>query len=172
LKPKTEASLLFNVFNTNGSFPRHIMTDAQIKLVCNNGPCGEVGANSGAGFMTDKLYENARNYGMDWALELGNPSTPGAAAKAINEGGVNNVIIRIGTASGSDGFYNVNTYINYLKEVASQVNGKVFYAIAGPNEPGDEMWIAPGCTSLGFADVCGEKPDFDKRPRPIEIVNF
>jgi hypothetical protein len=66
-------------------------------------------------------------------------------------------IIRIGIGQDSGGFDIASTYVAFLDQVNTYVNtliaageipsDSVVYAIAGPNEPDIEYWIAPNCAT-------------------------
>lgn len=169
LRGKSNAQLLFNAFGTNpsGSFQKHVMNDDQIRRVCGGGSCGETGINFGTYFKSGD-YGRASGLGMGWALEISKPDNFDQTLSAIN-GENQTIIVRIGTGAGGDGFEDVDVYIDYLARL-SRSTSKTFYAIAGPNEPGDEMWIAPGCNLPYYSEECGKKPEFDKVARPMTVI--
>ncbi len=143
-------ALLFNAFRTNPdpSFTKHVLSDEQIQDLC-DGDCGakNIGVNM-ATFYKGGDYARARTHKMNWSLEIIRANTsPQTVADIINKEGVGNVIIRIGVSGSAEGFESPATYANFLRAVASQVGGKPFYAIAGPNEPDLEKWLAQGCSA-------------------------
>ncbi len=145
-----QGALLFNAFGTNpdSNFAKHKLSDAQIQELC-DGDCGakNIGVNFGT-YYKGGDYARARTHKMNWTLEIAQASIPPERiADVINNEGVAHVIIRIGVGNGSGGFDKPQDYANYLKAIASQVGGKEFYAIAGPNEPDLEKWFAPSCNA-------------------------
>lgn len=149
-----ESALLFDVFGTNPdpNFQKHHLTEFQINELC-GGDCGAAGI--GVNFATYYKggdYAKARNAKMQWSLEIARASTPPQTiADIINNEQVDNVIVRIGTTQGSEGFDNPVDYANFLRAVAGLAN-KPFYAIAGPNEPDIEHWAAASCGGVNGSD--------------------
>ena len=111
--------------------------------------CQKIGVNSAAHYTQEsEFYQKAANFGMGWTIEIadyaqevnqGNPTVAG-----INRALANHLtpIVRIGVGSDSGGFIDPAKYALFLKKVSDQVGGKTFYAVAGPNEPEYEHWIA------------------------------
>ena len=96
---------------------------------------------------------------MQWSLEIASSSTPPErVADIINNEQVDNIIVRIGTAQGSEGFDNPSDYGNFLRAIAGLTN-KPFYAIAGPNEP-DEHWAAASCGGVNGSDPDATRATF------------
>ena len=157
-----EAALLFNVFGNNPdpAFQKHQLTDFQLNELC-DGDCGTKGLGVNyATFYKGGNYEKARQFKMKWSLEIAKASTsPQSIADVINNEQVENVIVRIGTTQGSEGFDDPNQYANFLRAIAGLSN-KPFYAIAGPNEPDIEHWAAPTCTAPNQSGSNAERAAF------------
>lgn len=157
-----DAALLFNVFGTNPdpAFQKHQLTDLQLNELC-DGNCGDKGLGVNyATYYKGGNYEKARQFKMQWTLEIARSSTnPQTIADIINNEQIDNVIIRIGTVSGSEGFDNPNQYASFLRSVADLAN-RPFYAIAGPNEPDIEHWAAPDCTAPNQSSPPSDKRSF------------
>ncbi len=153
VRAQSEAALLFTPFGSNndGAFAKHKLTEEQVLSLCDGGKdCGTLGVNFGTYFKKGDYLKIREKFGMKWALEIGEASHPSNAADAINEPTKPTVIIRIGIRESSGGFQSLEAggakdYIAFLQSVASRVGGKTFYAIAGPNEPDIEPWVAPDC---------------------------
>ena len=136
-----KAALLFNAFGGNPQFASRSLTDPQIRQLNNN---GKLGVNSARFFAQDDNYYNrAQNLGLAWNLEIADSGKAGEVVKAYNKFS-GNTIIRIGVGGSSGGFDDPVVYAEFLNGVAAQV-GKTVYAIAGPNEPDLEHWLAPEC---------------------------
>ncbi|HNQ16644.1 MAG TPA: hypothetical protein PKH60_00915, partial [Candidatus Woesebacteria bacterium] len=157
-----ESALLFNVFGTNPdpNFQKHQLTDFQLNELC-DGDCGAAGLGVNyATYYKGGNYEKARQFKMKWTLEIARASTsPQTVADVINNEQVDNVIIRIGTTQGSEGFDNPADYANFLRAVAG-LTSRPFYAIAGPNEPDIEHWAAPTCNAPNGSSPPAEKAAF------------
>lgn len=157
-----ESALLFNVFGTNPdpNFQKHQLTDFQLNELC-DGDCGAAGLGVNyATYYKGGNYEKARQFKMKWSLEIARASTsPQTIADIINNEQVDNVIIRIGTTQGSEGFDNPSDYANFLRAVAG-LTSRPFYAIAGPNEPDIEHWAAPTCNAPNGSSPPAEKAAF------------
>jgi hypothetical protein len=157
-----ESALLFNVFGTNPdpNFQKHQLTDFQLNELC-DGDCGAAGLGVNyATYYKGGNYEKARQFKMKWTLEIARASTsPQTIADIINNEQVDNVIIRIGTTQGSEGFDNPSDYANFLRAVAG-LTSRPFYAIAGPNEPDIEHWAAPTCNAPNGTSPAVEKAAF------------
>ncbi|MCA9372591.1 hypothetical protein KC921_00665 [Candidatus Woesebacteria bacterium] len=157
-----ESALLFDVFGTNPdpNFQKHQLTEFQINELC-GGDCGAAGI--GVNFATYYKggdYAKARNAKMQWSLEIASSSTPPErVADIINNEQVDNIIVRIGTAQGSEGFDNPSDYGNFLRAIAGLTN-KPFYAIAGPNEPDIEHWAAASCGGVNGSDPDATRATF------------
>lgn len=154
LHENTQATLLFTPLGSNPdkNYEKHYMTETQIQELCGLvGNCGHMGINFGTFFKLGQ-YDKIKKFNMPWALEIARKSDPKSVAAAINENPGVNIIVRIGITGNSIGFQdykgNASDYIEFLKNVSSQAGGKDFYAIAGPNEPDIERWLAPECGAV------------------------
>lgn len=106
--------------------------------------CKKIGVNSAAFFAQgDPFYQKAKNAGMGWTIEIARADAEGVTVDGINRALANGLtpIIRIGVGSTSYGFINPANYVSFLNSVAARANGP-FYAVAGPNEPEYEHWLA------------------------------
>ena len=155
IQSQATAVLLFTPFQTdNPSFQKHILSDAQIAELCGGaGSCGNLGVNFGTHFKSFGQYEKANAAGMKWLLEIARGPKAGndfgAVASVVNENKDKTVIVRIGITGNSVGFADhkggAGDYIQFLKDAAGAAGGTPFMAIAGPNEPDIEKWVAPEC---------------------------
>lgn len=157
-----DAALLFNVFGSNPdpNFQKHRLSDFQLNQLC-DGDCGAAGIGVNyATFYKGGNYEKARQFNMQWTLEIARASTsPQTIADIINNEQVDGVIVRIGTGQGSEGFDDPAAYANFLRAIAGLAN-KPFYAIAGPNEPDIEHWAAPACGAPNQSSSNSERAQF------------
>lgn len=154
LQSQVTAALLFTPFGTDTSaFEKHALSDGQVEELCaasGGSDCGNLGVNFGTIFRDGRAqYNKANQFNMKWVLEIARATDPGAAATTIGENKDKTVIIRTGVAGNSIGFAghtgNAADYISYLRQVSDMTEGAEFIAIAGPNEPDIEEWIAPEC---------------------------
>lgn len=147
-------ALFFNVFNTNDNWRGFAIPPDQINNAC-GGSCANLGANSATYYPErEDFYNKANDAGMTYTLSISNAdeSTTQGVLLALNKGLI--PIIRIGTreTSGPE----AEAYANYLINLDRQLpEGSVVYAIAGPNEPDSEYWVAPECFAIGSG---GEPP--------------
>lgn len=155
--------LLFNSMGTNPDpqWKPFVLDDRQRSIVCGSNPCYMLGENLASFWgQYDAQIQKAQSIGMDFMLvivddtAINNP----AFLTMLNKMHAADItpIIRIGTATGGAGsFEQVENYVNFLDWVDENVN-KVVLAIAGPNEPTDELWIGKDCTK----SICisGEDP--------------
>ena len=165
------AALLFNGTDTNGGWSQHAFPDDIIRELTNAG-----GEKIGINFATvydrpDRVYEQASSLGAKWTLEIAGSadSTKKGIIKAHNNGLI--PIVRIGIGSDSGGFDDVDTYINFLSNIAS-VGGEI-YAIAGPNEPDLEPWLTPGCdlgALPGLRKACAGPYNGEQQPNLTEVI--
>lgn len=153
LSDNTLATLLFVPFPSNPDFTKHNLSDASVSKICatakgaTSGNCGNVGVNFGTVFRGD-FYQKARQFGMNWTLEIADAGNQKDVIEAINLHGVspNTVIVRFGVVGNGIGAnQNPESVIGFLEGVGKSVGNKEFYAIAGPNEPDLETWAAPDC---------------------------
>ena len=165
--PQYIGALLFNLFNTNEQFGQFAKSDSEIASLC-SGSCGKIGVNSAAYFHQDSgYYSRAGGHSMGFSLEIASTDIA-ATVEGLNLAHSQGLtpIIRIGTAAGSGGFDNVQDYVNFLRAVNAQVDFDV-YAIAGPNEPDGEYWVAPECAGI---PKDRSEVNFPERPYPNPYV--
>ena len=164
-----QSLILFNPTGSNPDFQQHEMDP---NSVCINGNCSTVGINFGTYFgQSDTSIAN--NFG--YMLQIADASNFGSTLSTIQNSNAQ-VIVRIGVGSNSGGFTNPADYISYLSNLGNQANGKVVYAIAGPNEPDLEYWLFEECVDLFPNDAlllfqkCGGQINYDIRRYRGDVV--
>lgn len=175
IRGQVKAALLFNPIGTNPDpqFERHKLTPEQIIQLCGGSKdCGNLGMNFATMFKKGDYNKISQEFGMKWTLEIAAANAPQNVADGINEPTNPTVIVRIGVSGDSIGFKSfaeggAQDYIAFLKDVSARVNGKTFYAIAGPNEPDIEKWIAPECGSAPGTDTPESKTFYDCIGQPL-----
>ncbi|PIZ46755.1 hypothetical protein COY32_02815, partial [candidate division WWE3 bacterium CG_4_10_14_0_2_um_filter_41_14] len=159
-----KALLIFNAFQTNpdSSFTHSYLSVNEIVDMCGSGGCGgKIGVNSARGFaQTFDYYDNLAASSSKFNLEIAEKDKAGATVQGINAALAKGAktIVRIGIGDNGGGFYDVNNYIAYLKYLRQHTSGD-FFAIAGPNEPDSETWIAPQCSGGTPPNDGGFDPD-------------
>lgn len=148
-----DGALLFNGLGTNGGWNQHRFTPDQIKTLCGGDCAGKkIGINTAVmfGFPSDSYYQEANSLGMSHSLEIADSGQINNTIKGIQNSINNGIkpIIRIGIGSSSGGFKDPATYAAFLSQIGNQFPGVEIYAIAGPNEPDLENWLAPECSSV------------------------
>lgn len=142
------AILIFNGFKMNPQFNHSVMSNDEFDYVCNGNCNNKLGVNSASFFQQrDSDYNRLGEINGKFTLEIANRDQKANAISGINRSLAKGAqtIVRIGVGQESHGFTNVQDYIQFLKDVRAQTTGD-FYAIAGPNEPDLERWIAPQCS--------------------------
>lgn len=167
VRSQSAAVLLFTPLGSNPdpNFKKHSLTMQQVQALCGQtGDCGNLGINFATMFKKGQ-YDKLQQLNMHWALEIAEKGREANAASAINENPDDRIIVRIGITGNSGGFAdytnNAKDYIEFLTNLSNQVNGKEFYAIAGPNEPDIEKWLAPECGSAPGVDSSDSQKFFD-----------
>lgn len=167
VRSQSAAVLLFTPLGSNPdpTFAKHALTVEQLHLLCGQtADCGNLGINFATMFKKGQ-YDKLKELGMHWALEIAEKGREANAASAINENPDARIIVRIGVSGNSGGFAdykgNAEDYIAFLKNLSGMVGGKEFYAIAGPNEPDIEKWIAPECGSAPGTESADSQKFYD-----------
>lgn len=156
--PDYLGALFFNAFGTgSGEWNKFIIND--YSTAC-HGTCGGLGVNSAAYYsQDDAFYRRAQNLGMTRSLEISNADDETTKGVMLALSHNLSPILRLGTVDnpGPD----AETYGYYLQSLDKIIDaqypgdtGKVAWAIAGPNEPQSEHWVAPECelSNLGTGD--------------------
>jgi len=138
-------AIYFNALGGNPAFIGHKLLPEEYRAIVINNP-SKAGVNSALAFSNGEFpisasdYTKARGFILEVAFSQGDAQS---VANSINVGlskGLTTVV-RI-CAGNTCSFAKPESYIKFLKDVSSKVNGP-FYAIAGPNEPETEKWLEP-----------------------------
>jgi hypothetical protein len=145
------SALLFNGLGTNNGWRQHAFTEDQIRMLCGGDCAGKkIGINTANmfGFSSESYYQQAGGLHMSTSLEIADSGHVDNTIKGIQRSIDNGIrpIIRIGIGGSSGGFKDPATYAAFLAEIGNRFPGAEIYAIAGPNEPDLENWLAPECS--------------------------
>jgi len=132
------------IFNTNGTNPdpNFQYNNGLLGSLCpGNSHCSELGVN-------DAVFYGVTNidmHGTKYYLAIADCGAPDNVIKTIQSLPADvEPIIRIGVGNNPSGCADPANYISLLQQVSS-TTGRHITAIAGPNEPDLECWIAPAC---------------------------
>ncbi|GEM_PF-4064960 len=151
-KWKVKAAALFNVFNTNSEFSGFAISDEELKKYVCGLSCATAGFNTARNFPIDQPLLDRAGIGrlnMQYAVAIATKGDLAGIVDTIKRAANKNIvtIIRVGVGTDSGGFENPQDYVNFLKQLDSQISNIPFdiYALAGPNEPDSEFWATPQC---------------------------
>ncbi len=139
---------------SNPAFAFHRLTDGELAQITSPN-LTKSGASSGLPVNGNGAYADAVKAGnLKWSMEIAFKPTDdqaviGAFNRALDQGLT--PVLRICAGSSCD-FSDPQIYAQFLKTVADGLNGRTFWAIAGPNEPETEPWVltntTPGSTPV------------------------
>lgn len=123
--------------------------------------CRKAGINSAVnfGYDAEEFYSRASKFGMGYSLDITSTAAGDRRAQIANNFRVANAygvtpILRICVLGEDCGqFLEPVNYAQYINQLAAEVAPVEFYAIAGPNEPIAENWVAPGSAQGDFVTI-------------------
>lgn len=143
--PSVLGAIYFNALGGNPAFTGHKLLPEEYRAITANNPT-KSGVNSAMAFSNGQFPLEASDFMKSGGFILEIAFSSGDAQSAANS--INaalskglTTVVRI-CAGNTCSFSKPESYISFLKDVSSKVNGP-FYAIAGPNEPEAERWLEP-----------------------------
>lgn len=128
---------------SNPSFTIHRLSDAELAQVISPNRT-KSGASSGLPVAGNGAYaDGVKTRNLKWSMEIAySRGDSDAVIKAFNRALDQGLtpVLRICAGSSCD-FSDPQVYAQFLKTVAAGLNGRTFWAIAGPNEPEREQWV-------------------------------
>ena len=139
---------------SNPAFTFHRLTDGELAQITSPN-LAKSGAGSGWPVQGNGAYSDAvKARNLKWSIEIAFKPTDdqaviGAFNRALDQGLT--PVLRICAGPTCD-FSDPQVYAQFLKTIADGLNGRTFWAIAGPNEPETEPWVltntTPGSTPV------------------------